>query len=491
MATLFETLQFFDDAAEPLSLGTVGWYEAGTSTLKTIWKDQAETSAHINPIPLDGDGRPPNGAIFIRGSYKMVVKDSAGITLQTIDYINEYDQPDFTGLTATVDDLNSTTTNTVFKTTTYTVVAADRGKTILCDATGGTFNINLSSAVTLGNKFKIIFKKIDISNNVITITPYGTETIDTFGNDKMTLADPNDVFEIQSDGSNWRIIIRERRGTTLAKTAAFSIAYNDWGKVELCNTASGSFNVTLLSCASLGRGYYITFKKIDASANEVTLIPNGAETIDGDALFVINLANQAVTIKTDGSNWFLLSDTAATDGFVTGDVKLSYKYYQPGWVVMQDGTIGKTGSGATARANDDTRDLFLELWNGFPDGYFPVTGGRGASAIADFNASKVLKLGTTAGRALYNRGSNGVNNFQAGQSWGEDNHTLSWNEGSIHTHITSQTYLYPLSQKNGTHHAALDNPGWGAVTNTMNNAGAGWSHNNVPLMTAMFVFIKL
>jgi hypothetical protein len=68
-----------------------------------------------------------------------------------------------------------------------------------------------------------------------------------------------------------------------------------------------------------------------------------------------------------------------------------------GWVRMNDKTIGSTGSGATERANADTEALFTYLWNNCPDSVAPVSGGRGATASADFAANKTIGVPTMQG----------------------------------------------------------------------------------------------
>ena len=67
-----------------------------------------------------------------------------------------------------------------------------------------------------------------------------------------------------------------------------------------------------------------------------------------------------------------------------------------GYVRSNGRTIGNATSGATERANADTQALFIFLYNADPN--LAVSGGRGASALADFNASKQLTLPDYRGR---------------------------------------------------------------------------------------------
>lgn len=81
----------------------------------------------------------------------------------------------------------------------------------------------------------------------------------------------------------------------------------------------------------------------------------------------------------------------ATTIFQTGDpLWLPVTGTRNGWVRMNARTIGSATSGASERANADCQNLFLYNWNTFPDAVCPVTGGRGASAAADWAANKII-----------------------------------------------------------------------------------------------------
>jgi hypothetical protein len=69
-----------------------------------------------------------------------------------------------------------------------------------------------------------------------------------------------------------------------------------------------------------------------------------------------------------------------------------------GWVRCNGRTIGSSTSGASERANSDAQALFEYLWGA--DSNLAVSGGRGASANADWTANKTLTLPDCRGRAL-------------------------------------------------------------------------------------------
>lgn len=77
--------------------------------------------------------------------------------------------------------------------------------------------------------------------------------------------------------------------------------------------------------------------------------------------------------------------------FQTGDMLwLPINGTRTGWVRSNGRTISSGSGAGTERANSDTQALFEYLWNNFSDTLCAVSGGRGASAAADFNANKTI-----------------------------------------------------------------------------------------------------
>lgn len=84
------------------------------------------------------------------------------------------------------------------------------------------------------------------------------------------------------------------------KTSAYTATVND----EYINldATSAAFTITLPPAAShTGKRY--TFKKLDTSANAVTIDANGSETIDQNLTWVIGGVNNKMQIVSNGSNW--------------------------------------------------------------------------------------------------------------------------------------------------------------------------------------------
>lgn len=77
----------------------------------------------------------------------------------------------------------------------------------------------------------------------------------------------------------------------------------------------------------------------------------------------------------------------------TGDMIFSPAVVtRAGFVRANGGSIGSGASSGTERANDDAEALFTWLHNNLADAQAAVSGGRGASAAADWSANKVIVL---------------------------------------------------------------------------------------------------
>ena len=91
MATYFRMFdageQWLDASGDPYSGGKLYLDDAGTSTNRTSYKDNAGSVAHTNPIVLDSSGRIPSGnnAWVVAGDVKVILHDSADVLIFTQD----------------------------------------------------------------------------------------------------------------------------------------------------------------------------------------------------------------------------------------------------------------------------------------------------------------------------------------------------------------------------------------------------------------------
>ena len=194
----------------------------------------------------------------------------------------------------------------------------------------------------------------------------------------------------------------------------------------------------------------------------------------------------------------------------------------PSGFVLAFGTIGNPSSGASNRANSDTQALFVLLWNAdTTNTYFVISGGRGASALVDFNANKAITLpdlrgrtiigldnmgGSPAGRLLGLASGAIAHPTTLGATGGEEAHLLAVGEESPHGHgvgqwtFTPQTPNVPLPNVGAG--AGGTSEGWTGTTQTLsanqmttaitiNNATGGAAHNNLPPAMLMNWIVKL
>lgn len=89
----------------------------------------------------------------------------------------------------------------------------------------------------------------------------------------------------------------------VTKTGAYTATASDF--TIICNAFGGAFTITLPAVAShTGRIYHI--KKIDSSANTVTVDGNSSETIDDSITAILTAQYESITIQSDGSEWWII-----------------------------------------------------------------------------------------------------------------------------------------------------------------------------------------
>ena len=104
------------------------------------------------------------------------------------------------------------------KTSAYTVIESDHGKTITCDASSAGFTVTLPAAATAGRGFRLTVLKDESSVNAVTIDANGSETI----NAALTkvLRNAYDAAELICDGTEWYDLNERMRPTTFQAATA-------------------------------------------------------------------------------------------------------------------------------------------------------------------------------------------------------------------------------------------------------------------------------
>ena len=77
--------QYFDGANKLLPGFQMFYFEAGTSTPKATYSDEAETTPNTHPVIGDAEARLPN--VFFTGTVKQVLKDASGVQIWERDNV--------------------------------------------------------------------------------------------------------------------------------------------------------------------------------------------------------------------------------------------------------------------------------------------------------------------------------------------------------------------------------------------------------------------
>lgn len=117
--------------------------------------------------------------------------------------------------------------------------------------------------------------------------------------------------QLKFDGGGETPLIVRRGGLALSHsvlTGTSSVDYRSPGTF-LCDASGGAFTTTLSSIGSrpYTAGARFTFKKIDSSANTVTIDGSGSETIDGATTKTLTAQWQSITIEAGATGaWYVV-----------------------------------------------------------------------------------------------------------------------------------------------------------------------------------------
>ena len=159
-------------------------------------------------------------------------------------------------------------------------------------ADGSTGLTSATNSIFIGYYAKAL---AEVSTNEIVIGSSATglgNNSTVLGNSSTTKAQ---IFgTLQTQGNKLSIV---------AKTGAYTILTSD--QIVTGDATSSAFTITLPTAASK-EGQTFTIKKMDGSANAVTVATTSFQTIDGSTTFILGAIYKFVSVVSDGSNWIIV-----------------------------------------------------------------------------------------------------------------------------------------------------------------------------------------
>ncbi len=285
MAVLFPILQFFDNKGDVLSGGTLTFYKANTSELGVVYTNQGGGTPLENPVQLNTSGRPTtSGSIWLNGAYRLSIKDSNGVLIYSADNILGFNTVDWTGLTATLSQINSLIVDTTdvgnVRPSKVVTVSASKDVTLFNNLSSATFIANTAVKTPIikdsNSQTAITLTSVPSQINALTVTPAvttATPSISATGSDtdidlilnskgttgqirlngyKLPLNDGTDGYLVRTDGSG-SLTFSVRMLRNIVKQSL-----GLWNAPAAGNYASSAFYTTF--------GYYYLYPIIMSSS---------------------------------------------------------------------------------------------------------------------------------------------------------------------------------------------------------------------------------
>ena len=261
---------------------------------------------------------------------------------------------------------------------------------------------------------------------------------------------------------------------TIGRRLKLSDASTLYGAVASANFASSVTTITVtLDSGSL--------------SVSLTAVAVGILSLSNPAFPVIPVAQGGTGAATAAAARTNLGAAASTDIVPppTGAVQQFIGTSAPsGWLMLNGDTVGNTGSGAV-QANSANQALFTLLWNSMADAQAPVSGGRGASAAADWSFGKTIALPDARGRAIIGTGTGATLTARThGDHGGEETHQLTIPEIPAHTHAAPASSGATASGPGGAGNTVTSSN----ITGSTGNDGA---HNNMQPWLALNYIVKI
>ena len=170
------------------------------------------------------------------------------------------------------------------------------------DASAGNITLTLPAASSLLLGRNLIFKRIDLSGNTVTVQRAGADTID--GLTSLTVDNNSTVVIMNVSLTAWRSFnlagsVDSSTFTTVSATGSVDGSFD----VYYVDATAGNVTITLPLGTAIAVGRSFTFKRIDNTFNTVTVQRAGADTIDGGTSVPVEVTDIVGVMTVSTTAW--------------------------------------------------------------------------------------------------------------------------------------------------------------------------------------------
>jgi hypothetical protein len=307
-----------DSVGKPLANGYVYFYENNSgTTVKAVYSNATKTTTVAQPIRTNSSGIPILGGVpitvFADGTYKIVVKNSSGATIRTLNGVQYNTQADFGGIyidvatnygtsTAALSNAIADYTGTgnvtfLFKTGTYTV------NSNLVFPSNVSMKFMNGAVMSIANGYSVsVSGSIEATSQQI-FSGTGTAVISTANNPI--------ILSAWKNGTDGAVDVQNVLNTTTLNATMLNATMLN-ATMSIITTLSASFinvstanieSISALSLSITGNVRVVGTLSVSANTTLNTLVVTGAATVasiatDGQ----LGLKMKYVTVAVDGAS---------------------------------------------------------------------------------------------------------------------------------------------------------------------------------------------
>ena len=182
---------------------------------------------------------------------------------------------------------------------------------VKANATLGNINFTLPSAASSANVVFYIIRT-NTSNNTVTLTPDGTDTINGSSSARsITLI--YEFVEVMSDGTQWLVIEKGEATPEFVTLTSSTVLQPVTQQKVFADPSGGSLILTLPDATNLRNDTFLIKRAYNAIGNTVTVQTSVGQTIDETSSpFIMSFPNEYVELVSDGLNWLIINQKTQT-----------------------------------------------------------------------------------------------------------------------------------------------------------------------------------